>query len=168
MSLVVCPLQNLKQQIALAAPARIVTLLAPNQPVPDTPPSIPRLTLAFHDVDAPRRGLTPPDRAMIEALVAFAAAWSEPGPMLIHCWMGISRSTAAALIVAAALQPGEDELDLARRLRAASPTATPNPLMIELADDILQRGGRLIKATAAIGRGVEAACGVPFRLGVRP
>ncbi len=166
MTLIVSPLEQLKGQMYRAPPARIVSLLAPGQTPPKLPP-VPRLALAFHDIDAPRRGLTPPDRVMVEALLEFAADWREPGPMLIHCWMGISRSPAAALILACALRPERSEMDAAEALRAASPTATPNPLMIALADDLLGRQGRLVAAAAAIGRGADASTGGAFRLAVR-
>jgi len=166
MTLVICPLNRLQGQIACEPPARIVSLLAPAQATPDLPP-VPRLALAFHDIDAPRPGLVAPDRAMIQALLAFAADWREPAPMLLHCWMGISRSTAAALIIACALRPNRSETEAAAALRAAAPTATPNSLMIALADDLLGREGRLITAAGAIGRGVEADVGEVFRLRVR-
>jgi len=166
-TLIVSPLDRLQRQIAKEPPARIVSLLAPGQSPPDLPP-VPRLALAFHDIDAPRQGLVPPDRDMVQALLDFAADWREPEPMLLHCWMGISRSTAAALIIACALRPDRSEAEAALALRAASPTATPNPLMIALADDQLAREGRLIAAAAAIGRGAEAATGGVFRYQVRP
>jgi len=165
-TLIVCPMGQLKGQVFQHPPARIVSLLAPGQTAPKLPP-VPRLALAFHDIDAPRRGLVAPDRAMVQALLDFAADWREPEPMLLHCWMGISRSTAAALIVACALRPERSELEAAQALRAASPTATPNPLMIALADDLLGRQGRLVAAAKAIGRGAEAGSGGMFRLKVR-
>ncbi len=166
MTLIVCPLQQLKGQVFQDPPARIVSLLAPGQTTPKLPP-VPRLALAFHDIDGPHRGLVAPDREMVQALLDFGASWREPEPMLVHCWMGISRSTAAALILACALRPDRRELEAAEALRAASPTATPNPLMIALADELLEREGRLVSAAKAIGRGAEAASGGAFRLRVR-
>ena len=166
MTLIVCPMGQLKGQVFQHPPARIVSLLAPGQTAPKLPP-VPRLALAFHDIDAPRRGLVAPDRDMVQTLLDFAAEWREPEPMLVHCWMGISRSTAAALIVACALRPERSELEAAQALRAASPTATPNPLMIALADDLLGRQGRLVAAAKAIGRGAEAGSSGMFRLKVR-
>ena len=74
--------------------------------------------------------------------------------MVIHCWAGISRSTAAALISLCALNPRCAEHLIARRLREASPTAYPNRLMIRLADAALGRKGRMVAAVEAIGRGV--------------
>ena len=84
--------------------------------------------------------------------------------MLIHCWAGISRSTAAAYTALCMLRPDSDEEALARELRAASPSATPNRLIVSLADDILGRDGRMVKAIAGIGRGADAFEGTPFIL----
>jgi predicted protein tyrosine phosphatase len=170
-TLIVCPLHDLDALVVRETPARIVSLLSPDPPPPgarpDAPSGTPRLLLQFHDIAEPRKGLVPPDLAAIDALLAFGAAWTEPGPMAVHCWAGISRSTAAALILACTLDPGRDERAAAEALRAASPTATPNRLMIALADARLGRHGRLVGAAAAIGRGAEAMCGEPFRYPVR-
>jgi predicted protein tyrosine phosphatase len=85
----------------------------------------------------------------------------------VHCYAGISRSTAAAYVIAAALQPERDESELARELRTRSPTATPNPLIVAHADKLLGREGRMVSAIRAIGRGKEAFEGTPFMLDLR-
>ena len=167
MTLIVCPLQSVADEMERSCPARLMSLLAPHQDAPDAPRGLPRLTLRFHDIDTPSPGLIAPNKAMIGDMLAFGAAWSEPGPLLIHCWMGISRSTAAAFILACAADASRDELEIALALRRASPTATPNPLVVALADEHLARDGRLVAAAASIGRGDEAACGSPFRLAAR-
>ena len=46
-------------------------------------------------------------------LVQFALDWDRKAPLLIHCWAGISRSTAAAFITLCALNPQADEFGLA-------------------------------------------------------
>ena len=168
MTLIVCPRHDVADQLAHSKPARLISLLSPDQDPPPAPAGMPRLVLCFHDIGEPRDGLIAPDRAMIAELLAFAAAWREPGPLLIHCWMGVSRSPAAALVLACALDPARDEAEAAAALRQASPIATPNPLIIALGDELLRRKGRLIAAAAHIGRGVEAPHGSTFRLAVRP
>jgi predicted protein tyrosine phosphatase len=134
---------------------------------PTPPAGVAHLTQRFHDIAEPRPDLIAPGRAMIAELLAFGAAWTEPAPLLIHCWMGISRSPAAALALACAARPELEEMLIAEALRRASPSATPNPLIVALADDLLGRQGRLIAAAAAIGRGADAARGAPFRLAAR-
>jgi predicted protein tyrosine phosphatase len=49
-------------------------------------------------------------------------------------------------------------------LRAASPHATPNRLIVRLADDLLGRKGRMVEAVTAIGRGADAWEGRVFTL----
>ena len=83
---------------------------------------------------------------------------------MIHCWAGISRSTAGGYIAACALMPHLDEAFLARELRQRSPSATPNGRLVALADGILGREGRMIAAIKAIGRGRDAFEGAPFVL----
>ncbi|MGO4836472.1 tyrosine phosphatase family protein, partial [Rhizobiaceae sp. 2RAB30] len=108
--------------------------------------------------------LTPPGRSHVGALLTFAQRWDRATPLVINCFAGISRSTAAAYIVAAALMPGRDEADLAQTLRKLSPSATPNLLLVGIADGLLQRDGRMVAAITAIGRGADAFEGKPFAL----
>ena len=100
----------------------------------------------------------------LEPSTTRAWPWDRRAPLLIHCFAGISRSTAAAYTVAAALAPDRDEAELAATLRRLSPSATPNIRIVSLADRILGRRGRMIAAIEGIGRGVDATEGVPFRL----
>ena len=74
-----------------------------------------------------------PGRAAVEAILDFERRWTGVRPMLIHCWAGISRSSAAAYIMACDRNPG-CEHDLAGELRRRAPFATPNRLMVALAD----------------------------------
>ena len=66
--------------------------------------------------------------------------------------------------IAAALAPKRDEAELAQTLRALSPSATPNPRLIAVADALLERNGRMIEAIQSIGRGADAFEGTPFEL----
>jgi predicted protein tyrosine phosphatase len=97
-------------------------------------------------------------------LIAFARDWGGRGPMVVHCWAGISRSTAAAFTALCLVNPGLPEDHIARALREASPTAYPNRLMVRLADAALARQGRMVRAVEAMGRGVPAHEAVPFSL----
>jgi predicted protein tyrosine phosphatase len=68
---------------------------------------------------------------------------STTGRILIHCEAGISRSSAAALIMYACwLGPGR-EREAMRRVLAQRPIAMPNRRMVEIADRLLDRKGRL-------------------------
>jgi predicted protein tyrosine phosphatase len=84
--------------------------------------------------------------------------------MVVHCFAGISRSTAAAFIALCAVNPEASEALIAQRLREASPTAWPNRLMISLADEALVRRGRMIKAVEHMSRAEAAYEAIPFVL----
>jgi predicted protein tyrosine phosphatase len=68
-----------------------------------------------------------------------------PAHMLIHCHAGVSRSTAAAMILLAQRHPGR-ERDAAALVRRLRPVARPNRRMLSLADEILGRGGAFTAA----------------------
>jgi predicted protein tyrosine phosphatase len=105
-----------------------------------------------------------PGEEHVRRLLGFAYEWDRAKPMVIHCYAGVSRSTAAAYIVAAALNPAQGEAELAAMLRWLSPSATPNPRLIAVADALLGREGRMVAAIKGIGRGAEAFEGEPFEL----
>jgi predicted protein tyrosine phosphatase len=120
------------------------------------------LFISVSDIVAPMDGQIMPGDVHVRRLIDFVRDWDRGEPLLIHCFAGVSRSTAAAYIAACALNPSRSEHDIARRIRAASPTATPNVLLVALADRQLARNGRMIDAIAAIGRGELCFEGVPF------
>jgi predicted protein tyrosine phosphatase len=161
MILAVCPLSQLNAHLAAHAPSHVVSLLSPPAQAPKLS-DVEWLHLTFHDIAEPRESLVPPDTAMIDRLLAFAEGWNGARPLLLHCYAGVSRSTAAAFILACRLAAGRNEADLARALRTLSPSATPNPLMVALADTALGRDGRMFAAVAAIGRGADAFEGEAF------
>ncbi len=100
----------------------------------------------------------------VTRLIEFVRGWDRAKPMVVHCFAGISRSTAGAFVAACALNPRRDEMAIARELRRLSATATPNIRIVTLADRMLGRDGRMVAAIDAIGRGEIAYEGVPFRL----
>lgn len=124
------------------------------------------LKLSFNDVDAATPGLIAPCAEDAQKLVQFIYDWDAAAPMLIHCWAGISRSTASAFAAMCLLRPDVDEMELAFELRAASPSATPNRLITAQVDQLIGRGGRMLHAVESIGRGADAFEGKPFILQV--
>ncbi len=125
------------------------------------------LKLAMNDISAPAAGYATPGRLHVEQLLDFVSRWPQTSPLLIHCWAGISRSTAAAFITLCVNNPDIDEMFLARVLRQASPSATPNKLIVHLADGLLSRDGRMVRAVEFIGRGASAWQGDLFSLPVK-
>ena len=169
MKLMVAPLHEVAGLIARHRPSHLISLASPGHVdalLDDPPPH--RLDLRFNDIAEPREGLTPPSEADVGALLAFAGGWRGARPLLVHCWAGVSRSTAAAYVIACARSAPGQEQAWADRLRQAAPTATPNPLIVALADRLLHRSGAMGRAVAAIGRGAETAWGAPFEFDLSP
>ncbi|WP_245304192.1 tyrosine phosphatase family protein [Hoeflea olei] len=126
------------------------------------------LKLGVNDISELREGLTAPDEAHVDRLIRFARSWDRRAPLLVHCWLGISRSPAAAAIAALAVEPDQDEMALAERLRLASPFISPNRRLVEIGDALLGRDGRFIRAIHAIGRGADAFEGDCFAFAIKP
>ncbi len=166
--IVVCPLHAVETQIETHGASHVVSLLGPEHMI-ETPSAIERdkhLQLSIHDIAMPMDGYVSPGEAHVRLLIDFLGTWDRTQPMIIHCWAGISRSTASAFTAKCLFQPEASEMDLARELRAASPVATPNPMIVAAADKLLGREGRMSEAVDAIGRGQNAWEGNVFTLDV--
>jgi predicted protein tyrosine phosphatase len=168
--LVVTPLSALDSSIARYRPSHVVTLLSPEHMI-DTPHGFEReqhLRLGMHDVADVWSSDCAPSADHVRSLIDFGRTWSAQAPMLVHCWAGISRSMAAAYIVLCdRLGPGT-ERDVAQAIRSRAPHAFPNPLLVRLADEMLERNGDMIAAAESIGRGTIVAEGCCVELPVEP
>ena len=162
----VCSRALIAETVDKTGARSLVTLLSPGTAV-ERPVAIHptrHLHLAVSDIVEAAPGHVLPEAAHLDELMRFVHAWDRAEPMLIHCFAGVSRSTAAAYIAACALAPKRDEFAIARSLRAASPTASPNARLVALADRALGRSGRMNEAIAEIGRGRDCFEGDPFAL----
>jgi predicted protein tyrosine phosphatase len=164
----VCPLARIGEFVEATGARSLVTLLNRGTPVTRPPAIRPErhLFIAMSDIVDPTDGHILPGEHHVRDLLAFVTDWDRAEPLLIHCYAGVSRSTAAAFITACALAPTRGEAEIALAIRAVSPTATPNVRLVAVADKILGRSGRMIDAVAAIGRGETCDYGVPFGLEV--
>ena len=162
----VCSLARLHQVVEDTGAGHIITLLKQTDIVqrPDSVPVENHLILGMDDIADPIDGYVVPCDEHVAQLIAFARDWNRAKPMVVHCYAGISRSTAGAFVAACALDPGRNELALARELRRVSQTASPNRRIVSIADRILRRGGRMTAAIDAIGAGMPAYEAEPFRL----
>ena len=162
----VCSLARLHSTVEATGARHVVTLLGVGDYI-ERPSGVPvdnHLFLRMHDISEPLDGHVAPDVEHVEDLLDFVRNWDRTTPLVVHCWAGISRSTAAAFVTVCALHPERDEREIAWAIRRASPTATPNIRIVRLADAKLGRDGRMVAAIEAIGRGTLAEEGVPFRL----
>lgn len=111
-----------------------------------------RVTLRFHDIIDPADGMIHPVPEHVGQILQFGESLREglservEGHLLVHCHMGISRSTAAMLTLMAQNDADAGEDELFERLRGVRPQAWPNSVMIGFADEQLGRGGRLVEA----------------------
>jgi predicted protein tyrosine phosphatase len=164
MTLIVCSLRRVPQLIALRSPSHLISLLAPDEMIPTPAHVAPdrHLKLGIHDIDAPQSGMVAANAATVERILEFGRGWDASAPLLVHCFAGISRSTATAFVLACDRDPGEGEMAIAMRMRAASPHAYPNRRIVALADDILGRNGRMLEAVEAMGGNNFVSEGEPF------
>lgn len=162
----VCPLSRLPETVARSGARHVVTLINKDTLVP-RPSEIghaDHLFLGMHDICDPAEGMICPAEEHVAELLEYFARWDRRAPVVVHCFAGVSRSTAAAFSAFCALRPDLDEAEVAGRLRRRSPEATPNARVVALADAMLGRDGRMVRAVQAIGRGAEAFEGSVFAL----
>jgi predicted protein tyrosine phosphatase len=162
----VCSLARLYATVDETGARHIVTLLRltdrvqrPNHILAEN-----HLVLAVDDITVPADGYTAPAEDHVKRLIDFVGAWDRAAPMVVHCFAGISRSTAGAFVAACVLNPQRDEMEIAQAIRSASRTAQPNARIVSIADRLLKREGRMVHAVETIGPGDAALEGTPFRL----
>jgi predicted protein tyrosine phosphatase len=159
--ILVTPLSAVPDVIRSHRPSHLVTLLSPEHMI-DTPTGFAgerHLRLGVNDIVDVSAGDNPPAKTHIEELLAFSRLWPAEDPILVHCWAGVSRSMAATYtILCDRLGPGS-ELLVAQAIRNRAPHAYPNALLVQYADELLDRQGRMIEAIKSIGAGVIVAEG---------
>ena len=164
--LVVAPMRHVERVIAETGATHLVSVLNAHL-IPATPLAIDpahHLKLAVSDHVAEDGGSRHPLAESLEKLLAFSAQWNRETPLLVHCFSGLNRSTAAVYILMCAMNPRTPETLIAHHLRQCSDTAAPNRIMVAVADQLLGRGGRMAVALDAIGSGSPAAEARPFLL----
>lgn len=161
----VCSLARLQETVADTGARHVVSLIGDEvrleRPASVAPEN--HLWLRLHDISTPLDGYILPGEAHVAELIGFVRGWDRRAPLVVHCFAGISRSTASAFTAVCALNPQRGEDNIAQALRRASPTATPNSRIVALADRLLHRDGRMIAAIETIGQGALAEA-TPFRL----
>jgi predicted protein tyrosine phosphatase len=166
MSIIVCPLSFVETVCERRRPSHLISLLDPGHveviPTPGGLGAAAHLRLGVHDIAEEIEGYICPDETLVEQLVAFGRGWKGQAPIVIHCWAGISRSTASAYALACERNPDASAHEIAEAIRRASPYAYPNRRIVALADDLLGRRGRMVDAVERIGRGEVIVESVPF------
>ena len=132
-------------------PVKLVSLL--DAPLMPATPAIIRqhdhLKLELNDISQPTEGLILPSEEHVARLLAFGNRWMPPERLLVHCWAGVSRSSAALLLLLVQKTPGH-EVEIVEQVVRHVPHIRPNRRLIELGDRALGCGGQLISAVQAI------------------
>ena len=170
MVLVVTPLRLLPQVLAERAPSHLITLLSPAELI-DTPAGFdPRrhLRLGVLDIEFSEPGFVVPDARMVEQVLAFAQDWdarAADGRALLGRNQPLDRQRFRHRL--RSQSAGRTKAGIALAMRRASSSAFPNRRIVALADDILDRRGRMLEAVEAMGGNGFATEGVPFDLAAR-
>jgi predicted protein tyrosine phosphatase len=152
--LTICGIEELPGHSTRAV-SHVLSIIDPQEPDPEAFAAYDphhRTLLRFHDIIDPLPGLEMPRPDHVEAVLRFGEDLAASrdgraeGHLLVHCHMGISRSTAAMATLMAQASPDDDEDAIFARLVDIRPQAWPNSVMIGFADEMLGRGGRLVAA----------------------
>lgn len=145
----ICGLAELCQHSG-AGITHVLTILDPGWPDPrdfHTYAPHSRTIWRFHDVIDDHPDMVVPQASHVAEILEFGRMAQEHpiNHLLVHCHMGISRSTAAAVILMAQNNAGREReaFDHLWRIR---PQSWPNSRMLGFADSALGRQGRLLQA----------------------
>jgi len=160
----VCSLAALPEIVKMTGASHVLTVMGNVEQVQRPASVLPanHLKVSVDDITEPLEGYVTPSESHVEQVLNFVRSWDRNAPMVIHCYAGVSRSTASAFAAACLLNPHRDEMEIARKIRAASPIASPNRLIVTLADKALGRDGRMIRALDSIGPASMMVEGKPF------
>ena len=162
----VCSLAALPDTVKATGASHVLTVMA-NVDQVQRPASVlaaNHLKVQFDDITEDIEGFVAPSEKHIEQVLNFVRGWDRSAPLVVHCYAGISRSTASAFAAVCALNPHRDEIAIARQIRQASPIAQPNRLIVGLADKALGREGRMLRALDEMGPSTLTNVGEPFRI----
>ena len=162
----VCSLAALPETVRLTGASHVLTVMGKVDQVqrPESILETNHLKVAFDDITEPMEGYVVPSEEHVERVLNFVRNWDRAAPLVVHCYAGVSRSTASAFATVCALNPHRDEMSIARLIREASPIAAPNRLIVSLADKALGREGRMLRALDAMGPGSMSVEGRPFHI----
>jgi predicted protein tyrosine phosphatase len=126
----------------------VVSIMDPDTPEPESLAGFPSeriLMLRFHDIIEETGNLTIPQESHMRQLLEFAPI-SKNAALLVHCAAGVSRSTAAAILILAQRNPMAAAGSVIVQATSMVPNAWPNWRMIEIGDALLHRDGQILTA----------------------
>lgn len=149
----VCGVAELASHSAVGV-THVLSILDPGFPDPEAFGAFgehERLDLRFHDITEERPAMRLVQREDVAALLEFGRDLQrEPGAhLLVHCHMGISRSTASMALILAQARPDRPALEALGEVRRIRAQIWPNLRLMELGDELLGRNGELVAAAVA-------------------
>ena len=144
----VCSLAALPETVRLTGASHVLTVMAKVEQVqrPDSVLPANHLKVAMDDITEPMDGYVTPSEAHIAQVLDFVRGWDRGAPL--------ARDRLAPVV----------QMAIARQIRSASPIASPNRLIVSLADKALGRDGRMLRALDDIGPASMMVEGKPFRI----
>ena len=115
-----------------------------------------KLELRFHDVIEASAGIEAPQPHHVEQVLTFGRdILSDPEALrhlLVHCHMGVSRSTAAMTLLLAQAQPSASARDVLHQVLAIREKAWPNLRILTFGEQLLGRRREFSEAVGEIYR----------------
>jgi len=154
----ICGVDELPVRIKRFKPTHLISVSDPVDEPLRFPSAVEVLRLAFWDIQSfsglvrhmvsseERHHYPSADHA--ESILAFGRNIPASAKLLIHCWAGVSRSTAAAMLVICQRHPGHEQSAF-RLVKALRPQADPNRLLVKHGDRLLKARGRMLAALDA-------------------
>jgi predicted protein tyrosine phosphatase len=149
----VCGIAELASHSAVGV-THVLSILDPGFPDPEAFGAFgehERLDLRFHDITEERSGMRVPEREDVVALLQFGRELQRTpdAHLLVHCHMGISRSTASMAVILAQARPDRPAAEAVAEVRRIRAQIWPNLRIVELGDELLGRKGELVAAAIA-------------------
>ena len=147
--IIICGLADIQNCVDKYNPDKMLTIINKNFS-PETPQGMDKsrhIKMLIDDISEPRDGFILPEKHHAQELLDFTNDWDISKPLLVHCHMGISRSTATSLGVAAKYDPENIET-IIEKLKEIAPHASPNKIMTQYYDEILGLNSRLFSSLA--------------------
>jgi predicted protein tyrosine phosphatase len=152
----ICGIEELAEHCGLGV-SHVLSILDPAAPQPPAFGSFgehERVELRFHDVIEERPGHVVPSRGHVEEILAFGRDIMVEPPsdahLLVHCHMGISRSTAAMTLILAQARPDRSASEVFAEILRIRDRAWPNLRMLEFGDALLGRNGEIVDAVSSV------------------
>jgi predicted protein tyrosine phosphatase len=95
----VCSLAALPETVRITGASHVLTVMANVNQV-QRPASIleaNHLKVSMDDINEPADGFVAPNDGHVMQVLTFVRGWDRKAPLVVHCYAGISRSTASAL-----------------------------------------------------------------------